>query len=207
MTKRKLQAIGGTLAWLLAAAVPACAVIINPDDPPTKEPKTFCSAQYCASASCDEPCQRIGGVATTCGEFLGAPANDLDRDGIQNSVDNCLCTANANQADCDGDHLGDVCDATNVKWVQVTDSGACGYRGGSHVGYFDADLKGQRTWKNVCNNATCNTTYTIASAKCYWGSTGGSGYHECCDANFGSILMPTYPYQCVDRCSPYTCPF
>jgi len=207
MKKRKLQAIGGTLAWLLAAAVSAGAVI-NPDGPTPREPGQFCSSEYCASASCDEPCRRVGGGGITCAEFLGSPANDLDRDGIQNSVDNCLCTANANQADCDGDHLGDVCDATNVKWVQVTDSGACGWRGGSHVGYFDADLKGQRTWKNVCNNATCNATYTIDSARCYWGSTGGTGKIECCDANFGLILTPnTYPHQCVDSCAPYTCPF
>lgn len=36
--------------------------------------------------------------------------NDLDGDGIVNSVDNCPCTANPDQVDSDGDGVGDACD-------------------------------------------------------------------------------------------------
>ena len=35
---------------------------------------------------------------------------DLDRDGVQDSLDNCVSDANADQADYDSDNIGDVCD-------------------------------------------------------------------------------------------------
>lgn len=38
------------------------------------------------------------------------PAGDLDRDGVRNDTDNCPSNANSNQANFDGDSLGDVCD-------------------------------------------------------------------------------------------------
>lgn len=38
------------------------------------------------------------------------PAGDLDRDGFRNEVDNCPVNANSNQANFDGDSLGDACD-------------------------------------------------------------------------------------------------
>ena len=37
-------------------------------------------------------------------------SDDLDGDGIKNDVDNCPNTANPDQADMDGDNIGDVCD-------------------------------------------------------------------------------------------------
>ena len=41
---------------------------------------------------------------------VGTPA-DRDGDGIPNDVDNCPVTRNADQADMDGDGIGDVCDS------------------------------------------------------------------------------------------------
>lgn len=38
---------------------------------------------------------------------------DIDNDGIENTVDNCPNTANANQSDIDGDGVGDTCDDFN----------------------------------------------------------------------------------------------
>jgi hypothetical protein len=40
----------------------------------------------------------------------GTPDIDGDGDGIANCVDNCPTIANANQADCDGDNVGNVCE-------------------------------------------------------------------------------------------------
>ncbi|MDY7095514.1 MAG: hypothetical protein SX243_21260 [Acidobacteriota bacterium] len=48
---------------------------------------------------CDSPCS--GG----CG-----PYDDYDCDGVANYTDNCIDDANSNQADCDNDGAGDVCD-------------------------------------------------------------------------------------------------
>ncbi|GAB1308423.1 zinc-dependent metalloprotease family protein [Urechidicola sp. KH5] len=42
----------------------------------------------------------------TCGE----PISDADADGVEDDVDNCPTVANADQADLDGDDIGDVCD-------------------------------------------------------------------------------------------------
>ena len=51
---------------------------------------------------------------TSCGDDDGdgTDANDLDGDGIENSIDNCPTTFNANQEDNDNDGIGNVCDST-----------------------------------------------------------------------------------------------
>lgn len=47
-----------------------------------------------------------------CGGGCG-PFDDYDCDGVNNMNDNCTDHANSNQADCDNDGYGDVCDATD----------------------------------------------------------------------------------------------
>jgi len=44
-------------------------------------------------------------------EILITDGDDSDNDGVENSIDNCPAIANSNQADLDGDGLGDVCDS------------------------------------------------------------------------------------------------
>ena len=56
------------------------------------------------------PGQSIG---TSCGFRVARtafPANDFDGDGILNATDNCPSVANPNQADCDGNGVGDACE-------------------------------------------------------------------------------------------------
>jgi subtilisin family serine protease len=41
-----------------------------------------------------------------------AATDDVDADGVADGYDNCPTVANADQADADGDHVGDLCDGT-----------------------------------------------------------------------------------------------
>lgn len=53
-------------------------------------------------------------LATACCLFLVANsgfAADLDQDGVEDGVDNCIDVANAQQLDSDADGSGDACDA------------------------------------------------------------------------------------------------
>ena len=62
----------------------------------------------------------------------GASQRDTDGDGIVDTEDNCIDTANPDQADKDGDDIGDVCDTDNplpeittteIKFVQLPQNG------------------------------------------------------------------------------------
>jgi hypothetical protein len=44
--------------------------------------------------------------------------DDIDGDGVSNDTDNCPETANASQADEDGNGIGDVCDEDNITGIE-----------------------------------------------------------------------------------------
>jgi len=54
-----------------------------------------------------------------CGPCSGP---DQDSDGVIDSQDNCPTTANASQANCDGDGTGDACDSLNATQTPITSS-------------------------------------------------------------------------------------
>lgn len=60
-------------------------------------------------ADCNDGCPNdpLKSEAGSCG--CGAPETDTDGDAVPDCVDNCAQTANSDQADCDGDGVGDAC--------------------------------------------------------------------------------------------------
>lgn len=50
---------------------------------------------------------------------------DWDGDGVVDPSDNCPNTPNANQANCDGDAFGNVCDSFNANYQAVTPEKTC----------------------------------------------------------------------------------
>ena len=60
-------------------------------------------------ADCSDGCPNdpLKSEAGACG--CGAPETDTDGDAVPDCVDNCAQTANSDQADCDGDGVGDAC--------------------------------------------------------------------------------------------------
>ncbi len=63
---------------------------------------------------------------------------DFDNDGINDDVDNCPAASNADQADSDGDGIGDICDPV--------DDGATPPTGGTVV--VDSDITANTTWSS-----------------------------------------------------------
>lgn len=68
--------------------------------------------------------------------LLGCPNWDSDGDGVLNGSDNCDTVPNANQANCDGDAYGDVCDGLNANYQDITGEQTCWTDKDSHVVYF-----------------------------------------------------------------------
>ncbi|QKX18397.1 PHB depolymerase family esterase [Microbulbifer sp. YPW1] len=52
------------------------------------------------------------GPVQACSTGGGEPTTDTDGDGVEDALDNCPNTANANQADNDNDGIGNACDST-----------------------------------------------------------------------------------------------
>lgn len=74
---------------------------------------------------CGSPC--YGG----CG-----PYDDYDCDGVNNITDNCTDDPNSNQADCDSDGWGDVCDGQNATYQASGSVDTCMTDKDNHIGYF-----------------------------------------------------------------------
>lgn len=192
----KLRGLCLVLFWFL---VPAAALEALPPEPEPTGCPYVCDTN---GGSCDEPCTNGFRSYITCGQYRGAPANDLDSDGVANTGDNCLCIANTNQANCDGDSQGDACDFQNEKWVLVADRGVCDFDTDAHLYYWTAEVYGLKQYQNVCNGSICYDRYLAGSANCNYSPSGcGSGGIECCDCKF--------PGLCYPLCANYSpsCPF
>jgi hypothetical protein len=80
--------------------------------------KKKCKKSKKASAAKKKKCKKAAPPATTPapatpggGTITPPPPADTDGDGVPDSTDNCVATANPDQMDSDGDGHGDACDA------------------------------------------------------------------------------------------------
>ena len=75
-----------------------------------------CYQQGCGmQAVCDECELSYNACVQNCYDY-----GDDDGDGLANNIDNCRGAFNPNQADCDGDGIGDVCDSFNGTRVDIS---------------------------------------------------------------------------------------
>jgi len=175
--------------------------VINPDDPRQPPEPTLCSV-VCSSGSPCDAC-KVGGVYTTCGQYAGRPANDLDGDGVVDTNDNCTCLANANQANCDGDAYGDACDVQDNSW-RLTSVGTqrCYLDTDNHTFNTTLEFYYQDVYRSSCTGQSCYKKYLKGSVSC----TTGSNYAQCCQSKW--IWLP----DCggawnIDNCGLPRCAF
>ncbi|HEX5719861.1 MAG TPA: hypothetical protein VF179_27145 [Thermoanaerobaculia bacterium] len=95
---------------------------------------TQCDADY---ASCNHNCPQCPCYEIYEACFDGCQYADTDFDGVTDPNDNCPETSNSNQANCDGDGVGDVCDSSNANYQAITAEETCMTDKDQHsLGYF-----------------------------------------------------------------------
>jgi len=104
---------------------------------------------------------------------------DSDSDGVLDPSDNCPDTPNANQADCDGDGIGDACDIQDNSWgLNSVGASYCGYASalkwnGREIRLYTRDL-----YTSACTGATCYKRVQQRTFNCGWYSE--STDFDCC---------------------------
>lgn len=183
-SKKLWNTLSATLACLalLALAAPAGALPTYCD--------VECDFNSCRTQACTDPetYQII-----TCLQWGEYDIWDDDCDGVNNSTDNCRHVSNWNQADCDSDGTGDVCDSMNAHYQAVGSPSTCYISAtGSSSTYWDFVRYGDQTYKDVggCNYPSYTETDPIDS---YYCDPPGTAYKEqCCVLGFGSSDCNNY---------------
>ncbi len=193
----RISLLLAAIACLTPHAAPAQGGGGNPD---------ACNRVCTFSAGCTAQCQKGGitGPWTTCGEWRGNPASDLDSDGVLNTLDNCTCNVNLDQANCDGDSLGDVCDTVdNSGWtfLDVADlSKTCAiyHRSGGKAQFYSRNL-----YRRTCTpSQTCTKNVSLKTVTC-----GLLPDKECCIAAGVPIPICSAILWDLDQCGLPKCPF
>jgi hypothetical protein len=120
---------------------------------------------------------------------LACPNGDSDLDGIPNGSDNCPSVANANQADCDGDGIGDVCDTLNANYQPATADHTCWTAktmSTHNIPYFEDRVEHREHDVSSCHAADRWVMHSAGSASC-----NGKTDFDCCDGGLGTLIEST----------------
>jgi hypothetical protein len=126
----------------------------------------------CNYGSCETPSGIVGATSIAVSVEASAaivPLSDVDGDGRPDSYDNCPSISNASQADCDGDGVGDSCDAPegDINGNDVPDYCEC-----------IADLFVDQAVNGV----------DLGALLAYWGPTTASSASQRCDFNLDGAI-------------------
>lgn len=145
------------------------------------QPVTDCSISCSSQSLCTRWCTENGGDSS-CGNF-GVCDPDPDGDGLDYGVDNCYNAYNPNQADCDGDFRGDVCDAEDGIFV-FADSRDCWIRNRLHLWGSDTTLYSEA---RLVDTSSCNSPDKWVQLSEYkWDCVGQYSEYACCTSVWGS---------------------
>lgn len=199
---QQLLTVVSIAVLVVFAGAGAALAVPGYDDPPPGPNPQFCTEICGGGASCQKSCRELDGTWITCGEYAGNPANDLDGDGVANGPDNCNCTSNPSQADCDGDSQGDACDPYDNSWYLHNFSiGTCHVDVDDHVFYETMEMYNKEIWRSACTGATCVRNKLKYDFNCYT------------DADMSCCLDKSpYDPDCYlawnyDACGQPKCPF
>jgi hypothetical protein len=106
---------------------------------------------------------------------------DTDGDGVTDPSDNCPDVANANQADCEPDGVGDACDSQIGVWNRIAmGTSQCELNTKTVWNGTRLSMYYRGTYQNSCTGALCYRGERVAQFVCGW----GSDLFICCKNNW-----------------------
>ena len=177
--------------------------------PPIVATKAFSQcAQNCLRQYLD--CVRYGysGCGNTYNScLLGCSDYDSDGDGVLNGSDNCPSVSNANQANCDGDALGNACDNLNANYQTIIPESTCWTDKDNHVVYkkFEHHVDWLERDVSACNAPDRWRKRIRSTGSCSLNVSD----RDCCLNGIGSSIVqvgdnPTFwcgPERNINRCN------
>src|ERR1041384_1800782 len=125
-----------SVSILAALFLTGCTIADDPE-PSVADPAVAVATSSVTSGPCADACRGDFDLCNidcpncqSCRRVLNlclASCNnvDSDGDGFVASGDNCPAVFNPDQADCDGDHIGNVCDSLNAAYVTTIPERTC----------------------------------------------------------------------------------